>query len=173
MIRVLFVDDEMIVRVALNSIVNWEKTEFKIVGSVCDGKTALDAIEKYHVQIVVTDLRMPNMDGIELAKLLYEKKYKGQVIILTSYGEFELARQAMRFGVSDYILKASFTGESLLESLRNVAKKLPPDKEESNAIDSSLFCPEQIKDMIYGPDQVIDISNEQLPEKYIAIYVFI
>lgn len=172
MIRVLFVDDEMIVRVALNSIVNWEKTEFKIVGAVSDGKAALDAIEENHVQIVVTDLKMPNMNGIELAEELYKRKYKGQVIILTCYGEFELARQAMRYGVSDYLLKSSFTGETLIETLRNVAKKLPIDDKEEDTTYNRLFYPEQIYQMIYGPDQIIDMSNEQLPGKYVALYIF-
>lgn len=172
MIRVLFVDDEMIARVAYNSIVNWEKTEFKIVGAVCDGKAALDAIYENNVQIVVTDLKMPNMDGIELAKELYKRNYQGQVIILTCYSEFELARQALRYGVSDYLLKASFTADSLLETLRHAAKKLPQDHKEEDSMPSPLFCPEEIHKIIYGPDEGVDISKEQLPEKYSALYIF-
>ncbi|MBW7572663.1 response regulator transcription factor [Caproiciproducens faecalis] len=177
MIPVLFVDDEMIVRVALKSMVDWEKTEFEIVGAVADGEAALQYIEKYHPGIIVTDLKMPHLDGIGLAKELYEREYPGEIIILTSFGEFELAREALRYGVTDYLLKANFTDKELLEALRKAARKLPEDRRPSpkNEPSQSEFDQPRIYRMLYG-------TEEEKPEnpafdraysgRFAALYVF-
>ncbi len=177
MIPVLFVDDEMIVRVALKSMVDWEKTEFEIVGAVSDGETALQYIEKYSPRIIVTDLKMPHLDGIGLAKELYERGYPGKIIILTSFGEIELAREALRYGVTDYLLKANFTDKELLEALRKAAGKLPEDRRPSPKTEQvqSEFDQPRIYSMLYGPDEEklrILSSGRTYSGVFTALYVF-
>lgn len=171
-IPVLFVDDEMIVRVALNSIVNWSKTEFNIVGTVSNGKEALEFIESNQVSLVVTDLKMPEMDGIELVKRLYESKYEGKIIILTSYGEFEYARQAIRYGVSDYLLKATFTESTLLEAMRDAVKNLTFVDE--NEINDTMDCfeEEEVRRMLQNYDYSLELSKEPLQSSYVPYYIF-
>jgi|GEM_PF-612851 len=178
MIPVLFVDDEMIVRVALKSMVDWEKTEFKIVGAVSDGETALQYIEKYHPQIIVTDLKMPHLDGIGLAKELYERGYQGKMIILSSFGEFELAREALRYGVTDYLLKANFTDKELLEALRKAAKKLPPEPFVTKKTEEmkSEFDQSKINGMLYGGNKEDSTESPEFNKTYstefVGVYVF-
>ncbi len=178
MIPVLFVDDEMIVRVALKSMVDWEKTEFKIVGAVSDGETALQYVEKYHPQIIVTDLKMPHLDGIGLAKELYERGYQGKMIILSSFGEFEFAREALRYGVTDYLLKANFTDKELLEALRTAAQKLPPEPVVTKKPEdiTSEFDQSKIYSMLYGGDKENGAEPADLNKAYsmefVAVYVF-
>ncbi len=130
MIKVLFVDDERIARIALNSMVEWENTEFQIVGAARDGLEALEAIKKYQPDIVVTDVNMPKMDGLTLARLLKEQNSPVKVIVLAGRDEFDYAKDADRCGVSDCLRKASFGGGELLSSLRRVAATFRTPGEE-------------------------------------------
>ncbi len=178
MIPVLFVDDEMIVRVALKSMVDWDKTEFKIVGAVSDGETALEYVKKYKPKIIVTDLKMPHLDGIGLAKALNEQGYEGKIIILSSFGEFEMAREAIRYGVTDYLLKANFTDKELLEALRKTAAKLPAQTDQPKKAEEKgdEFDYAAIYSMLYGSKKE-DCKMTSSPDKkyateYVALYIF-
>lgn len=172
-ISVLFVDDEMIVRVALNSIVNWSETEFRIAGTVSNGEEALDFIKKNPVQLVVTDLEMPNMDGIELVRRLYESDFKGKVIILSSYGEFEYAQKAIRYGVSEYLIKATFNGDTLLEAMQRAAKDLVQieEKEETAPGTEDHFDEELIRKVIEQPQDVILEEDTVFSSSYYAYLI--
>lgn len=172
-IPVLFVDDEMIVRVALNSIVNWSNTEFTVVGTVSNGKEAIEFIEQNQVLLVVTDLKMPEMDGIELVKRLNERNYKGKIIILTSFGEFEYARQAIQYGVSEYLLKATFTDQMLLEAMRNAVKNITSIEDAESFKVMDLFEEAEVRRMIYDTHYKPTVAENALRSDYMAYYIFI
>lgn len=133
MYNVLIVDDEKIVRIALKTIINWEDNGFRIVGEAKDGINALEVIKKNKIDIVITDLKMPNMDGIELIKCLQDKGYNGKILVLSNYDDYNLVREAMKMGASDYLLKVVIEEEEFLQSLKQIAHQLDKDKTMSLA----------------------------------------
>ena len=90
-------------------------------------------IEKLHPDIVITDIKMPFMDGLELSDILKKKMPKIQIIILSGYGEFDYAKEAIKIGVTDYLTKP-VTGEQLLEALNKVKQKLDKKKRQEEDI---------------------------------------
>ena len=111
MTRVLIVDDEKYVRMGIKSETDWSLIGCEVVGEAANGIEGLEAAETLRPDLVISDIRMPKMDGIEMAEKIIEKNPKTKVIFLTAYNEFEYARQAIRIGVSDYLLKPFQDGE--------------------------------------------------------------
>lgn len=111
MTSVLIVDDEKYVRLGIKSETDWALIGCEVVGEASNGKEALELADELGPDLVISDIRMPKMDGIELAAKLLEKHPNTRIIFLTAYNEFEYARQAIRIGVSDYLLKPFDDGE--------------------------------------------------------------
>ncbi len=109
--KVLIVDDEKYVRIGIKGETDWALIGCEVVGEASNGEEALEVAERTRPDLVISDIRMPKMDGIELAQRLMEKYPEIKVIFLTAYSEFEYARQAVRLGVSDYLLKPFQDGE--------------------------------------------------------------
>ena len=126
--KVLVVDDEMIIRVGIQSILERSGGIYTYAGSAGSGKAALKEMEKEMPDIVVTDIKMPEMDGIQLIKEIKRRKMPVGIIVLSSYSEFELVREAMKQGASDYVLKLSMTEESLMGALDEAAKSIAKEK---------------------------------------------
>ncbi len=105
MLKILFADDEPIVIDGLKLMIDWEKLGVEIVGAAYNGQTALDMIEQLRPDIVLTDIQMPCINGIELLKVCAEKKYNSKFIMLTSYGELDYVRGAMKYGAMQYLMK--------------------------------------------------------------------
>lgn len=120
MYRVLLVDDEEDVREGLVVEVDWEALDLRIVGLAENGREALEMAERVEPDIVVTDISMPFMDGLELARRLRERNPLVKVVILTGYDEFDYARQAVSLSVDEYLLKPFSAGHltELLTRLR-------------------------------------------------------
>lgn len=104
MYRVLIVDDEFEIRNGLFNF-SWEEIGFIAVGMVENGKEALDFIKHNHVDVVLCDVRMPVIDGIEFARKIRESEAKVKIVFLSGYKDFEYVRQAMKYGGKDYLLK--------------------------------------------------------------------
>ena len=104
-IKVLLVDDEKLERVLIRKGFDWEKHGFEIIGEASSGKEALEYVEHRKPEIVLTDISMPHMDGLELAEKILEKSPFCHIVIVTGYREFEYARRAVRIGVEDFLLK--------------------------------------------------------------------
>lgn len=105
MLKVLIIDDEPSVLEGLKLLVNWEGLGLFICGEASDGKEGLNLIEKYRPDIVITDIRMPGYDGLELIEKASNKGFMSRYIILSGYGDFGYAKKAMMYGVEDYLLK--------------------------------------------------------------------
>lgn len=106
MLNLLLVDDEADAREALSLYFPWQDVGFRIAGQAGNGEEALDFIARGEpVDVILTDIKMPVMSGIELAEAIYEQKRDVQIIFLSSYREFEYAQQALRYRVKNYILK--------------------------------------------------------------------
>ncbi len=111
MTKVMIVDDEKYVRMGIKSETDWALIGCEVVGEASNGEEGLEVAESVRPDLVISDIRMPRMDGIKMAEKLIEKYPGTKVIFLTAYNEFEYARQAIRIGVSDYLLKPFKDGE--------------------------------------------------------------
>lgn len=105
MYRLIVVDDEQKIRDGIADCYPWAELGFEMAGTFPDGKAAFDYVERYCVDVVLSDIRMPKMDGLELARQLQESYPKVKVILLSGFAEFQYAQEAIRFGVREYILK--------------------------------------------------------------------
>lgn len=124
MYRILIIDDEPIVKIALRSILPWEKHGFSICGTASNGQEALSLIEKQQPDIIITDLKMPQMDGLELIRILKEQKYPGEILVLSNYEDFDSVRNALTLGAADYLLKIKIQPDTLLACLNKTIEKM-------------------------------------------------
>lgn len=127
--KVAAADDEAYLRTALQKLMNWEKMDCSLDAVLNNGRALIEYIEENHPDIVITDIRMPEADGIEVCKFIYEKYPEIQVIILSAYNEFEYARTAIRYDAADYVLKLSVL-EELPPAVAKVTQKLEKQKKE-------------------------------------------
>lgn len=117
MYKVLIVDDEPIILSGIKHMIDWRKADLEVVGAARDGNTALSMIETLLPDIVITDINMPNLSGIELLKKARLILPSAVFIMLTCLEEFALAQEALKYKAVDYILKTDLEEEVLLESL--------------------------------------------------------
>ncbi|PYI56268.1 response regulator [Paenibacillus flagellatus] len=122
--NVLLVEDEAFVRRSLRHIIRWEEMGFTIAGEAEDGEEALAMMKDLPPDVVISDIVMPVMDGVELLKRAREEGIESSFVMLTCMNEFEYARQALEFGASAYLLKLSMNVESLRETLAKVDREL-------------------------------------------------
>lgn len=119
---VVIADDDLVIRATLKDIVNWESLGFEIVGEAKNGKLALEFLDSHDVNVLITDMKMPIMDGLELIKQLENQDIT--IIALSSFDEFELVRDAFKLGVEDYLLKSHLDQGHLCELLTKIHKDL-------------------------------------------------
>lgn len=105
MYRLLIVDDETIIRNSLMKTINWAGMGVQVAAALSNGQEAMDYLSEHPADIIISDIRMPFMDGIELLKNVNERYSHIQMILLTGYAEFEYAKQALRYNACDYLLK--------------------------------------------------------------------
>ena len=144
MTQLLIVDDEPLVQIGIRSMLNWENLGIEIAGTASNGKQAYDIILEKQPQIVITDIKMPIMDGMQLIESCQELPHPPLFILLTSYEEFQLVRQAISYQVLDYLVKLELTEEILTASVKKALMILEKEKKISlppkNAVsDFSVF----------------------------------
>ncbi|MEK5436651.1 MULTISPECIES: response regulator transcription factor [Paenibacillus] len=127
--RILIVDDEKIVRIALSTLIKWDEYGFKLMGAVADGYKALEVIETESIDIVIMDLVMPNMDGLELIRTLNERKFTGKFVVLSNYDDYAYVREAMKLGAEDYMLKLTLKPDELIVLLTKISEQLLTERE--------------------------------------------
>ncbi len=113
--RVMIVDDEVLVRLGIQTLIKWENYGYQIVCDASDGEEALQKIRQYQPDIVLTDLKMSPVDGFELISECREKYPHIQFIVLSSYNDFDNVRNAMKMGAFDYVFKLTVKPEELLK----------------------------------------------------------
>ncbi len=165
MYNVIIVEDDAIVRTYLSSLLEWESHGMKVVSQFTNGMEAKQFIEKQDVDIVITDVSMPVMSGIELIKYIKNNKKFVKIIVLSCHSDYDFIREALKCGVSDYILKQYLTKENLLELLEKLIGELEIkkdsviyDKEANQAIKSNL-----LKNIINGIVRDENDAIEELP----------
>ena len=129
MLKVFLVEDEFVVREGIKKNIDWKSHGYDFCGEASDGELAFPMIQKAKPDIVITDIRMPFMDGLELSKLIKKELPQIEIIILTGHGEFEYAKEAIKLGIAEYLLKP-INGEELLSEVNRVALKIEERRKE-------------------------------------------
>lgn len=139
MFHLCIADDEPIIRQGLLSL-PWSEIGARVIGDAADGMEALEILQTEQIDVLLADVRMPGVGGIELAKRLHESKANTQVVLLSGYGEFEYAQQAIEYGVAQYLLKPATPCEILAAVKQSglQAVKLRADDEHLRQLEEEL-----------------------------------
>jgi len=124
--KIIIVEDEALIRKGLRFSINWEEYGTTVVGEAENGKKGLELIEKTHPDIVITDVNMPLMSGIDMIKESIVE-YKYQSIIISGFDEFDFIKEAMTVGSVDYLLKP-FSTENLIDAILKAIKKIKQEQ---------------------------------------------
>lgn len=129
MLKVFLVEDEFVVREGIKNNVDWQAHGYEFCGEASDGELAFPMIQKLKPDIVITDIRMPFMDGLVLSRLIKKEMPWIEIIILTGYEEFEYAKESIKIGISQYLPKP-ISGEELLKEVDALAVKIEEKRKE-------------------------------------------
>lgn len=150
MARIVFIDDEYLVLKWLQTVFPWDKYGIEIAGVAEDGKKGFDLIRRERPDIVICDIKMPLMDGLELMKAVRDRGWLCKFIILSGFGYFEYAQQAVRYGASDYLLKPVHYNK-MVETVEKVLADLEKERR--------LFGGREVR-------QALDFSEEERGSSY-------
>ena len=133
--KVYLLDDEPYILEGLKYIVPWQEYGFKIVGSSSNGKDGFDNIITQNIDLIITDIMMPNMTGLELISKLKKEKYNANFLVLSAFQEFKYVKEAINMGAENYLLKPIDT-EELSNNLKSIYQKIK--KKEEQIIDKNI-----------------------------------
>ncbi len=134
MYKVFLVEDEIVIREGIKNKIQWDDEGFKIVGDESDGELAYPMIKREQPDILITDIKMPFMDGLELSKLLKKDMPQLKIIIISGYSDFGYAQQAIDIGVSEYLLKP-VTSNKLMAAVKNAAAAIEKERKEKQLLE--------------------------------------
>lgn len=157
MYKVFLVDDEIVVREGIRSNFPWDETDFVLAGEAPDGEIALSMLQDVKPDILITDIRMPFMDGLELCRQVSRTMPWVYIIILSGYDDFSYAREAISLGVNEYLLKP-VSGQELRIVLERIAERIQEDKRRQadflayreHMASSSRFLKEKLLTELYS-----------------------
>lgn len=135
--KVLLVDDEILIRENIRDCIPWEREGFLYLGDASDGEMALPMIEQMRPDILITDIKMPFMNGLELCKIVRSRMPGVKIIILSGHGEFEYARKALSIGVEEYGLKP-VSASDLVSLLHRVSDKIDKERLQKEQLADSM-----------------------------------
>lgn len=171
MLKVLIVDDEMLVRNNLRSIINWEKNGFVICGEASNGSLAVRMMSEHKPDIIIMDISMPIMDGVDLSKHINDNFKQIKMIVLSSYDNYDYVRETMKNGAVDYLLKHRVNSELMLTTLNKVKKEIFEEskqmaesvqKQKRWEILSPLARQKFVKELVLG----IKDNNDEIREYF-------
>jgi DNA-binding NarL/FixJ family response regulator len=176
-IKLLIVDDHPLFRRGLREIIE-EQRKFQIVGEASDGRTALVLLTQLQPEIIVLDIDMPGLNGLETARLLQREKATARVVFLTMYKDEDLFNAAMDAGVKAYVLKENAGGD-ILSALEKVAAGevfISPSmadvkQRRSNRVQALLLCKPQIDDLTASERRILKLIAEDRTSKEIADFL--
>lgn len=170
MYRLLFVDDEALIREGVSENVKWEKYGYELAGSCENGKEALAFIRNNPVDVVLTDICMPYLDGLQLSGKIFENYPEIKIIILSGYDEFEYAKKAIRYGVKEYLLKP-ITAVELGEALAGLKEELDREKREKRRYSEMKVNYHKGRQLLYSEalmNLIMGSKTEQESQKELA-----
>ncbi len=135
MFKVFLVEDEIVVREGIRKNIIWEQYGFIYAGDASDGELALPLIRQIQPDLLITDIKMPFMDGLSLIELVRQELPKTKIVIISGYDDFSYAQQAIRSGVEQYLLKPIMK-EKMVETLIGIRNKMEEEQRQQEYIDS-------------------------------------
>jgi len=161
MYKILIVDDEPRLRNGISNYFPWNEIGFEVVAEAGNGKEALEYIENNSVDVVFTDIKMPVMSGIDLAREIYNRGLNIKVIFLSGYKDFNYAQEAINYNVKNYVLKPTRYNE-LAEVFTKIKNDLDKESESRRAVEQPVKAPE-----FYGiHEKIITTVKEYVREHY-------
>lgn len=151
---VMIVDDEIHVRNLLKHLIHWEELGLVLKGSYGDGEEAVEALKEESVDMIISDIMMPGMDGIELVQNLKPRLPQCKFVFISGHRDFEFARNAVKLGVEDYILKP-LNEKEINDTLKGILAKYGNSEERSNA---DVILRQKIVEVVTGPEFSGDID---------------
>lgn len=164
MLKVLIVDDEDVARRGIALSVDWGAMDCVVVGEASNGEEGIAAVERYNPSLIITDVRMPRMDGITMMRELRRRGCKAYAIMLTAHNDFEYVRSALQFGADDYLLKP-FENQELVAAIGRVCKK----NQERRPMLSEDFLPPLEGGKSRYVAQTLDYISKHYKDKDIGI----
>ena len=131
--KLFLVEDEIVTRDGIRTSVNWADAGFQWSGEASDGELALALIEAEQPDILITDIRMPFMDGLELSRIVRERFPRTRIVILSGHDEFRYAQEALQLGATEYLLKPVST-QDLLDALARVSAQLDREHQQEEQL---------------------------------------
>lgn len=131
--KVFFVEDEIITREGIRDNVDWDASGFEFCGEAADGEMALPLLRMTKPDVLITDIKMPFMDGLQLSKIVRERMPWIKIVILSGHDEFEYAHEAINLGVTDYLLKP-VTAQKLQDTLHKLFTQLEQERMEQEEL---------------------------------------
>lgn len=124
MYNILIAEDELLIRMGLEASIPWNELGFHIVATASDGEKAWDAYQRYHPEILITDIRMPKLDGLELIRRIRKEDKQCKIIIITCIEYFDALYQSFDFDITGHLLKANMTYDNLYKLLNQIKTEL-------------------------------------------------
>jgi two-component system, response regulator YesN len=152
MMNLMIVEDEVLVRMGLRTLVEWEKSGFTLAAEAKDGAEALEILKQKKIDIIITDIRMPVMDGITMIKEIRSRQIECEIVILSSYDDFEYVKQAMVLEARDYLHKPTMMPDDIIATLTRVAQEIKKKREQKGVpVQNTLnyVCKELLKGWFY------------------------
>ena len=149
LLSIMIVDDEMLVRTGISSFLNWNEFGYAITAQAANGLEALEMIRESCPDIILLDIKMPEMDGLELLRILKREQLPVKVIVLSCHNELEYVKESIRLGAEDYILKLSLRPENLLAKLSEIRKIIETEKNENTGPVRESYYNDR-DDLLYG-----------------------
>lgn len=131
MLKVFLVEDESVIRDGLRDNIPWQQYGFQFVGEAADGEMALPLIRKTRPDVLITDIKMPFMDGLSLSRIVSKEFPKTKIVIISGYDDFEYARQAIEVGVDQFLLKP-ITRLMLKKTLLEMKEKIEQEEDKND-----------------------------------------
>ena len=170
--RVLLVDDDMVVRVGIKTIGNWQKYDMEIVGEAASGTQALALFKEMRPDLVITDIRMPGMDGIELLGQIRALSQDARVVMLSNYDDKEYLKDALRRGANNFVTKNELDENTLSDVLRREKDALEAVHKARPAQPESAGVMPAVKNQFltkylaggYGPETLVERFGQYMLE---------
>lgn len=167
--KILLAEDDQNFRYAIKEIVPWEDSEFEIIGEAIHGKQALEFMKTNSVDILLTDMDMPVMNGVELIREVKKLYPYVRILALSAYDDFSFVKESMKLGAEDYILKQDMDGEKILKTLREICGKQQPEQKKEQ-------YQKELRQLLMGESQELKNSSEYFEalfgrkQLYIALF---
>ncbi len=179
MYRIIIIDDEPLILAGIASLIIWENYECSIIGKATNGPSAFDMIMELQPDIVITDIRMPVLNGLELVEKCKENNCSFAFIVLTNLEEFHLVKKALSLGASDYLVKIDLNEEALVAALERAKESCDlivnkkrrlidgPQENTQEELDKITF-----RSVLFSQEEVPDMP-EELMERYPAPFIIL